>query len=345
MTGLVLATALGGFATGMTSLVFARVLAGVFGGPATSIAFSIIADVIPESRRGRAVGAVASAFSIASVLGVPAGLELARRGGWQAPFFAVAGLGLVVTAASIALLPPLRGHLAARAASGDKTPGFGELLSGPGVRLSYAMTAIAMFGGFVLIPNLSTYLQENLRYPRADIGFLYMAGGVVSFAVTRVAGRAVDAFGSAAVATAATALLVTVTYVGYGIAPPPIPIMAVFVLFMLAMTARNVAYNTLTSKVPSAATRARFMSIQSAIQHLASATGAFVSARMLTERYAGSRASAPPGLEHAIDGMGQVALVSIASGVCLPIVMALVEAGVRRRARPVEVRPAPAALG
>jgi len=36
---------------------------------------------------------VMGAFSIASILGVPAGLELARRGGWRLPFIAVGVLG------------------------------------------------------------------------------------------------------------------------------------------------------------------------------------------------------------------------------------------------------------
>ena len=45
-------------------------------------------------------------------------------------------------------------------------------------------------------------------------------------------------------------------------------------VFMLAMGMRNVAYNTLTSKVPRAEERARFMSILSAVQHAAGASGA-----------------------------------------------------------------------
>ena len=75
MLGLVAGTAMGGLATGMPSLLAARIVAGLFGGPATSLSFSIIADVVPAQRRGTAMGIVMGAFSIASVLGVPAGLE------------------------------------------------------------------------------------------------------------------------------------------------------------------------------------------------------------------------------------------------------------------------------
>src|SRR5690349_8173349 len=50
MVGLVIGTALGGFATGLGSLLLARVVAGVFGGPATSLSLAVIADVIPPAR-------------------------------------------------------------------------------------------------------------------------------------------------------------------------------------------------------------------------------------------------------------------------------------------------------
>src|SRR6202171_4223700 len=61
MLGLVFGTALGGFATGMSSLMAARLIAGLFGGPATSLSFSIIADTVPAERRGKAMGVVMGA--------------------------------------------------------------------------------------------------------------------------------------------------------------------------------------------------------------------------------------------------------------------------------------------
>jgi predicted MFS family arabinose efflux permease len=77
MLGLVLGTVAGGFAVGLGSLLAARLIAGAFGGPATSLSLAVIADTVPPERRGKAIGAVMGAFSIASILGVPAGLELA----------------------------------------------------------------------------------------------------------------------------------------------------------------------------------------------------------------------------------------------------------------------------
>lgn len=318
MLGLVFGTAMGGFATGMSSLLAARFLAGLFGGPATSISLSIVADSVPPERRGKAMGVVMGAFAAASVLGVPAGLYLSRELGWRAPFFAVAGLGVVVASSAVFMLPPMRGHLGVR----REQPGFAQLFGQPNVLLSWAMTFIVMMGSFLLVPNLSTYVQENLGYPRKSLGTLYLVGGVVSFFATQLAGRAVDAFGSFRIGTLGTAVLAVVIYCGYVMVPPPWPVVVIFTSFFLAMAFRNVSYNTLTSRVPGSGERARFMSIQSAVQHTAAATGAFLSAHLLTELP-----------DHKLAGMGTVARLSIALTATLPIMLFLVERAVKQRER------------
>jgi predicted MFS family arabinose efflux permease len=164
VAGLVIGTALCGFASDFTMLLVARSVAGAFGGPATSLCFAIIADTIPNEIRGKAMGTVMGAFSVASVFGVPAGLWLAEHVGWRAPFFVVAGLGAVVMVGGVVLLPPLTGHVT------GKRRTFGELFSlvrEPDVQLSYLMTAVVMAAGFILIPNIASYLQFNLGVPEA----------------------------------------------------------------------------------------------------------------------------------------------------------------------------------
>ncbi|MDP2311825.1 MAG: MFS transporter [Pseudomonadota bacterium] len=284
MGGLVIGTAMGGFATGLWSLLAARVLAGFFGGPATALAMSIVTDIIPAERRGKAVGAVMSAFSAASVLGVPAGLELARLADWRAPFFAVAGLGLLIAASAIWLLPPMRGHLDSAAAH----PPLSELLARPVVRWSYLLTAAVMGSGFILIPNFSAYLQGNLGYPRDRLSILYLFGGAFSFVGLRLFGSLVDRLGSFKVGAAATVWLVGLIAFWFLAYNPVVPVLVLFVAFMLGTAGRNVAYGTLSSKVPLRHERARFQSLQSAVQHIASALGAFVSAEILVSNPDGS---------------------------------------------------------
>lgn len=149
MLGLVIGTLSGAFATGLATLMLARVVAGAFGGPATSLSYSIIADVIPPARRGKAMGAVMGAFAVASVLGVPAGLELARRGSWKLPFVAVAVLGALLGTYAHAALPAMIGHLVAARSPRSRLRELLDLVR-PDLALSLLMTFVVMAAGFIL---------------------------------------------------------------------------------------------------------------------------------------------------------------------------------------------------
>jgi predicted MFS family arabinose efflux permease len=319
MLGLVAGTALGGLATGIGTLLCARVVAGSFGGPATALAFSIVADVVPVERRGRALGIVMGSFSVAQVLGVFGGLVLAEHLGWRAPFLAVAGMGFAVAGLAVFLLPPLTSHLAA-ARRGGAT--FLQLAREPLVLTSWATTALVMMAGFVLIPNVAGYVQMNLGYPRAQLGRLYATGGVISFISTQLSGRLVDRLGAFRTGTVGAILVVGVIWAGFVAVPPAIPVLAIFMGFMFAMGMRNVAYNTLCTRVPAPGQRARFLSIQSAVQHFSSAGGAFLSSRILVE-----------GAGHTLVGMRTVALLSMALSLLIPLMLFRVERGVLRRDR------------
>ena len=320
MLGLVLATAAGGLATGFPTMVAARIAAGFFGGPATSLSLSIVADAVPAERRGRALGAVMGAFSVASVVGVPAGLELARLGSWRTPFFAVAALGLLVAGGALLLMPPMAGHLARARASGAERGSVRQLLGQPVAWLSLASAAAAMMSGFSIVPNIAAHLQFNLGYPRPRLGLLYMAGGAVAFVMLRVAGRWVDRFGAPVVAAGGTALFVAVLALGFAWPAPWLPVAGLFVAFMMGNSLRNVAMNTLTSRVPGPAERARYMSVQSAVQHLSSALGAGLSTRLLTAE--------PDGR---LGGMKGLSLFSGAVALLVPLLLAAVQARLARR--------------
>lgn len=315
MVGLVLGTLSGALANSLATLLLARVVAGVFGGPATSISYSIIADVVPPERRGKAMGAVMGAFSIASVLGIPAGLELARVGSWRLPFVAVAVLGAVVGTFAHRALPPMTKHLE----NVTQRPFVEDVarLMRRDVLLSYGMTFVTMAASFVLIPYMSAYVIKNLGFPRAQLGLLYLVGGVVSFFTMRVVGKLVDRFGSTYVGSFGSLFVGLVVWLGFVESPPLLPVLAIFVGFMIGMSFRNVAYSTLTTKVPAPDERARFGSLQSAVQHAASALAGFAGTQLLTET------------DGRLVGIPRVGLVSIGVGLLLPPLLWAVERRVR----------------
>jgi len=349
-------TALCGLAQDAGTFLAARLVAGAFGGPATSASFAIIADAIPARLRGRAMGMVMGAFSVAAVLGVPAGLWLAELSTWRAPLFTVAGLGVVIIFFAIGSLPPMRDHLEGAQATTVRLgellrhpvvsldellrgplAAIRELLRRPLVRLSYLMTATMLTAGFILIPNIAPYLTLNLLMPQEDLKYGYLFGGMASFAATQLGGRLVDRFGSFRVGTTGSSIYLVVVFAAFYLAwtwvPTPVVVVG-FVVLMFGMGLRNVSHTTLASKVPEAAVRARFQSLQSAVQHGASSLAAFSSSQLMVT------AARPDGKGDMLVGMPRVALVAMGLSLLVPVLLLLVE----NRVRAQQALAAPAAV-
>jgi len=215
------------------------------------------------------------------------------------------------------MMPPMRDHLRTLGQQVPTRP-LGAFLGDGTVLLSLAATSVTMIGAFALIVNLSAFLQFNLGYPRRSLGFLYMMGGLVSFFTMRLAGRTVDRRGSLQVATFGSALIACVIALVFLPFRPLIPAVALFVGFMMGNSTRMVALNTLTMRVPGPTERARFMSAQSAVQHLSTAAGAGASALVLREQP-----------DHSLQGMRTLAIATIALAAVLPFLVAAIASRVR----------------
>jgi predicted MFS family arabinose efflux permease len=332
ITGLVAGTAAGAAATGLWTMIAARFIAGAFGGQSTAIALAIVADVVPPQRRGRAMSTVMSAFSIASSFGVPLGLALAYVAGWRFPFLAVAGLGLVVIIWALRRMPPLTGHLGAKA---DMSPydRMRSLLGDSTVRLAMLTNALVFFTAFLVIPNIAPHLLQNLGYPRPRLSWAYAIGGVSSIFVLLAAGRTVDRRGPTLVAGVGTLVLGAALTFGF-IAPERffhMPVFALFIIFMAGMSTRNISLGTLSTRVPRNFERAGYMSLQSMSQHLSSALGSFISSRMLRDTADGRLA-----------GVDRISTLALVLSLALPPLLSIIMGRVRAREAGAAPAPRPA---
>ncbi|MFK8165252.1 MAG: MFS transporter [Lewinella sp.] len=114
--GFTLGTLACAFAPSYSMLLVFRSCTGVFGGTLGALVLAIVGDVIPLERRASAMGWVMTAFSAASVVGVPAGIWIAAEYGWNAPFIVTAGIAAMFVVLAWFFVPPLRGHIEAEAA-------------------------------------------------------------------------------------------------------------------------------------------------------------------------------------------------------------------------------------
>lgn len=281
--GFLMGTFLCGMAWNYPTLLAARVATGVFGGILGGLALAIVGDAVPESRRGRATGALMSSFAIASVVGIPVGLTLGTRYGWQAPFLLLAGLGLPVLFLAIRVLPPMRGHIR----QVEPTSIWRKTLEtfGQANHLrAFALTVAMMFGGFSVIPYISVYLVGNSGIREDQLFWVFVTGGLLTLVGAPAIGRAADHFGKLRVfrIVAATTVFLLIAITNLGVVPIWTAA-AVFGLLMLSNAGRMVPAMAMITGSVEPSRRGGFMSANSAVQHLAAGVAADVGGWMLSK--------------------------------------------------------------
>ena len=191
--GLLVGTAACGFAADYPLLLAARCVTGGFSGVHGALALAIVADVFPPERRGRATGTLMLAFAVASVVGVPLGIVLGTRLGWQAPFFALAALGLPLVGLAAWSLPTLAAH-----GDGTRRHPLAHLidtLTIPAHRRAFALITLLMIGAFSVIPFISTAFVANVGVTEPQLPAVFIAGGLLTLVSTPLVGRLADRVG------------------------------------------------------------------------------------------------------------------------------------------------------
>ena len=313
LAGLSVATATGALAWNFASLIAARAIAGVFGGPLMSLAIAMIADHIPPERRGAAMGKVMGSFSIASIFGVPFGLEIAAYWGWRAPFIVLALIAALVCYMACRQLPA-HGNILQTVPIKRQFAILGSCFKNTAALGAFGYTSLSMMAGFMIIPNISSHMQINLHYPREHLGMLYFFGGLVSFFGVIAIGKMADKMSVTLLSAVTTGLLIVTIAVGYVWYHNGVPAIVIFVCFMLAMSSRSVCAQTLSSQVPGPTERASFMSLLSAITQVASALSSLLAAHMLSQQADGY-----------LHGIEQVGMVAIGISLAVPFLFYITE--------------------
>ncbi len=280
LLGLVLGTFLCAFAWDTNSMLAARIIAGLFGGPVTALSLSMVVDMVPNVRRGRAIAIVTSAFTVSSVFGIPLALELSRLFGWQAPFIGVASFGGLVAIGLILFLPAMTDHID-KTATKPKTVPLLPLLKKREIAISYILLGLLSFAQFMLFAGSVNYFVFNLGFPRDGLSGIYIIAGVLAFTAMMITGRIVDLYGARLLSYIIAFIYVLVLADGY-LHIPIIGVPAVFSLFMVCAAIMGVITSSISSEAPGDGERAAYMSLQSTTRHFAAGAGGFISSFILT---------------------------------------------------------------
>lgn len=281
-----------GLAPGFWTLMAARSAAGAFGGVLGSMVQTIVGDLIPFERRGRASGTIMSAFSLATVAGVPMSLYLANHFGWRFPFLFIAAMAAVLLVTGWKMLPSLRGHLPSAVVSETERihplAAMGAVLRDANHLRALTFMALIMFSGFMVIPYITIYSVANVGIRQEDLYLLYLAGGTATFFTSRLIGRMADRHGKVRVYRIVALLSMAPLLIQTHLVPIPLWLMVIVAtVFFILVPGRMVPAMAIVTSAVQHRLRGTFLSITGAIQQLAAGVASYIGGLIIAQDAAG----------------------------------------------------------
>ncbi len=281
--GFILGTILCGLTDNFQVLLIARIIAGAFGGVLTSVIFAIVTDLVPFKRRGSALSIIMSAFSVASVIGVPLGLIIAEAFNWQSTFIFIALLSLAVLLVGLYLIPSVNKHVSKDNLATNLSRLYRLTLRKSYLK-SYFLIGINVFSIFMIIPFIAPYAIKNVGLTEPDLKYVYLIGGICTVIMARLVGKLTDSEGPIKVFTYLVPLSCIPIYLMTNLSSSTLGIyLVVSSMFMMFVSGRMIPLMTLVSEISSLKDRGTFMGILNSVRAFATSGATLIAGIIIHE--------------------------------------------------------------
>ena len=288
-----LATLACALAPSYSTLLLARGLAGAFGGVLGALVQTMVGDVIPFSRRAKASGTVAAAFSFSTVAGIPLSLWLANHFAWRAPFIFIALISVIFIILGTQILPEIRHHLSEEKRA-HPFESIVMVLSDANHLRALLFGSLIIVSGFTVIPYITVYAVGNVGILQQDIPWIYFVGGAATLFSARMIGHWADQYGKVEVyrwvALAATVPLLAITHLGR--LPLSLWLVCTTTFFVLA-SGRFIPAMAIITSAAQPKLRGTFMSLNGTVQSLSMGLATTLAGFVITQDASGKIISYP----------------------------------------------------
>ena len=269
-SGFIVGTICCGLANTFYALVAARIVTGLFGGVIGSISMAIITDLFALQKRGRVMGFVQMGFGASQVLGIPIGLYIANKMGWEAPFLFIAGFAVLIALLIAFRLKPVNEHLKLQAQDHHAFKHLINTLRNKQYSIGFIATAILSIGGFMMMPYGTVFAVNNLMISTEQLPLLFMVSGLSSLVIMPIVGKMSDKVNKNKLFGIATLWLMFICIIYTNLtATPFVWVLVINICMMIGIMSRMVPSSALISAVPEAKDRGAFMSINASLQQIA----------------------------------------------------------------------------
>ncbi|MFV0634775.1 MFS transporter [Demequina sp.] len=169
-------------ASALPMLVTGRVISAGAHALFWAIVAPTAASLFAPHLRARTVTSIMIGASAAGVLGTPTVTFLSGAVTWQAPYWILAGLGVMLTVATALTLPAVRAH-------GSSSGVRGDLPSGPAFARVLAVAFLVTVGMTVTWTYVVPFYTRVAGLPSSMVPLLFALGGTLAVATTLAVGR------------------------------------------------------------------------------------------------------------------------------------------------------------
>jgi predicted MFS family arabinose efflux permease len=180
---------LSAMATSLPMLAVARVFAAAGAGMFTPVGAAVVAGLFPEDQRARVLAAAMFGFTLAQVLGVPAGSWVAYTFGWRFAFWGVVILNLPCIFLIWTFVPAGLKFQPVRLGDLRSILGNGRMM------LAIGFTGLFLGAIYVLYTYFTPMLSQMMGMGRDGITFILVLSGIGAVAGNIIGGIMADRLG------------------------------------------------------------------------------------------------------------------------------------------------------
>ena len=259
-----------------TQILLSRIVTGIFAGVTSSAIATIVSDLFAAKMRGRAMSGVQMGFAVSQILGVPAGIFITNKLGWNSTFMSIVLLAMLIFAAILFVFKPINEHLHNQR---DKNPflHLWHTVNNRQYQTGFMAVTFLTIGGFMVMPFSAIFLINNVHVTNEQLPFVFLCTGLSSLILMPIIGKLSDKFDRYRIfvfgSVAATVMVILYTHLSVT------PLWLVIIINMLVFAAimcRMSPAMALNTMVPKLEDRGAYMSVSASLQQTAGGLGSVI---------------------------------------------------------------------